>query len=267
LLTDVQLRIAPGEHVAIVGASGAGKSSLLGLLLGWQQPTQGSVWCDGEMLDAQQLRQHSVWLDPSVQLWDRSLFHNLTYAAYDDLPDLSRALRSSELQSLLETLPDGLQTRVGEGGCRLSGGEGQRVRFARGLLQATPKLALLDEPFRGLDRAQRARLLAAARKRWANATMLCVTHDITETMGFARVLVVEAGRVVEDGAPDQLAARASSRYAALLRSERALLEDLFGGSKLRRVRLEDGQLRDVGATVAAHESLSGTLAGLGRVAR
>jgi ATP-binding cassette subfamily B protein len=149
----------------------------------------------------------------------------------------------------------------------LSGGEGQRVRFARGLLAPNPRLVLLDEPFRGVDRAQRARLLAAARRSWSRATLLCVTHDITETLEFARVLVIEAGRVVEDGAPAQLAARASSRYAALLRSERALLEELFGGSKLRRVRLEDGRLHDIG--VAA--PLSSTLAGLGphaaRVAR
>ena len=90
------------------------------------------------------------------------------------------------------------------------------MRFGRGVLRPRPALVILDEPFRGLAREQRAALLARARRRWSDATLLCVTHDIGETERFARVLVVADGKIVEDGAPDALRARPGSRYAALL---------------------------------------------------
>ena len=95
------------------------------------------------------------------------------------------------------------------------------MRFGRGVLRRNPALVILDEPFRGLARDQRAALLARARRRWSDATLLCVTHDIGETERFARVLVVADGQIVEDGAPDALRARPGSRYAALLAAEAA----------------------------------------------
>jgi ABC-type transport system involved in cytochrome bd biosynthesis fused ATPase/permease subunit len=117
-------------------------------------------------------------------------------------------------------LPDGLQTELGEGGALVSGGEGQRVRLARALARRTPRLAVLDEPFRGLDRPRRVELLRPVRERWSGATLFCVTHDVAETHDFDRVVVVEGGRIVEQGVPSELAA-AASRYAALLRADEA----------------------------------------------
>ncbi|HZO16811.1 MAG TPA: ATP-binding cassette domain-containing protein, partial [Polyangiaceae bacterium] len=157
ILEDITLGIAPKSHVAIVGRSGAGKSSLVGLLLGWHKPACGRVLVDGEPLAGARidaLRQRTVWLDPAVQLFHRSLFDNLRYGA-NDTSSLSAVLKAAHLEVVIERLPDGLQTALGEGGGLLSGGEGQRVRFGRALVRLAPRLVILDEPFRALDRAQR----------------------------------------------------------------------------------------------------------------
>jgi ABC-type transport system involved in cytochrome bd biosynthesis fused ATPase/permease subunit len=179
ILEEIDLKIASGEHVAIVGASGAGKSSLLGLLLGWHRAAQGEVRIGGELLESElinRLRLATAWVDPAVQLWNRSLLENLCYGNGEVVPD-ARLLEDAALRQLLENLQDGLQTELGESGALVSGGEGQRVRFGRALLRPGVQLALLDEPFRGLDRSTRRRLLARARAHWQDATLLCVTRS------------------------------------------------------------------------------------------
>jgi ABC-type bacteriocin/lantibiotic exporter with double-glycine peptidase domain len=244
ILEEINLKIEPGDHVAIIGASGAGKSSLLGLLLGWYRPAEGSVLVDGAALEGanlDQLRKQTAWIDPTVQLWNRSLFFNLCYGNPEGVPTAS-LLEQSELRQLLEKLPDGLQTELGESGGLVSGGEGQRVRFGRALLRRSVRLALLDEPFRGLDRQSRRELLTRARGHWESTTLLCVTHDVGETMGFPRALVMENGRIVEDGNPAALARQANSRYRALLEAEESVREGSWSSGHWRHLRLEDGRL-------------------------
>ena len=141
-----------------------------------------------------------------------------------------------------EKLPDGLQTKIGESGALLSSGEGQRVRFGRAMYRSKPRLSILDEPFRGLDREQRRQLLVRARKLWRNSTLLCITHDIEDTTEFGRVLVIEGGRIVEDGDPKQLAASPESRYRALLQTEKKVRETTWSSSDWRRLRMERGRL-------------------------
>ncbi|WP_438019889.1 ATP-binding cassette domain-containing protein [Sorangium sp. So ce315] len=244
ILDDVNVAIEPGEHVAIVGPSGAGKSSLVGLLLGWHRPAAGAVLVDGLPLSGARLRRlraRTAWVDPEVQLWNRPLLDNLTYGT-DELSGTGTVLDDADLVTLLRTLPDGLQTDLGEGGGLLSGGEGQRVRLGRAMLRKRSGLVLLDEPFRGLDRARRRALLARAREVWAGTTLLCITHDVGETTSFRRVLVVEEGRVVEDAPPEELAAREGSRYRALLDAEREVQETLWASAAWRRLRVEHGQV-------------------------
>ncbi|RFO96622.1 ABC transporter permease [Rhodoferax lacus] len=255
VLEDIHLHIAPGEHVAIVGASGAGKSTLLGLLLGWHRLSEGHLHIDGAALtDASQqaLRHSTAWVDPAIQIWNRSLLDNLHYACDADSAALDRmatVLDQAQLRRVLQHLPEGMQTALGEGGALLSGGEGQRVRLARALMQSGVRLALLDEPFRGLDRPQREALLTQARQWWRTATLLCVTHDVAETLSFARVLVVEDGRIVEDGVPLRLA-QSDSRYRALLEAEKQVRQRLWTGANWRRLQLREGQLVD-SATVGS----------------
>ena len=248
ILRGIDLRVDPGEHVAVVGVSGAGKSSLVGLLLGWHRLAEGRMHVDGRILapgaegEMQALRSQIAWVDPAVQLWNRSLLDNLLYASDDESLDrVGLASERAQLRDLAARLPQGLQTLLGEGGGLLSGGEGQRVRMARALLQAHPRLVLLDEPFRGLDRPQRRALMREARSWWRRSTLLCVTHDVSETLQFPRVLVVQDGRIVEDGAPDQLVA-APSRYRELVDAEIGLRKSLWGGKGWRRLELRDGLL-------------------------
>jgi ABC-type transport system involved in cytochrome bd biosynthesis fused ATPase/permease subunit len=245
VLRDVQLDIGAGEHVAVVGPSGAGKSSLVGLLLGWLRPSEGQLLVDGEPLSAErfgELRRETAWVDPAIQLWNRSFLDNLAYGApRSGAAPLPEVIEAAELRRLLETLPDGLQTVLGEGGALVSGGEGQRVRLGRALLRRNARLVILDEPFRGLGREQRRALLQRARRWWPQATLLCIIHDLEETRDFPRVLVVEEGRIVEDGSPAQLEA-GGGRYSALLQAERETHRRVWSSSVWRRVQLELGRV-------------------------
>jgi len=250
ILRDLDLAIAPGEHVAIVGPSGAGKSSLLGLLLGWHRLSGGEILVDGAPLggaEVERLRRVTAWVDPAIQIWNRSLLENLQYAADEDgLDRIGEVMAAARLRGVAQTLPQGLQTLLGEGGGRLSGGEGQRVRLGRALFAADTRLALLDEPFRGMDRDQRRALLAEARTWWQDVTLLCVTHDVGETRTFDRVLVVEGGRVIEDGAPAALAAGAT-RYRDLLDAEARVRKTLWRGAHWRRLSMVEGRLQAAGS--------------------
>lgn len=249
VLDGVELAVNAGEHVAIVGRSGAGKSSLVGLLLGWRTAAAGEVLIDGTPLDderLQALRRETVWVDPSVQIWNRSLLDNLRYGLDDEsgLPT-GAVLQQANLTDVLRSLPSGMQTRLGESGGLVSGGEGQRVRLGRGMMQPAPRLVILDEPFRGLDREQRHELLARARQTWRQATLLCITHDVSAVLQFDRVVVMEAGRIVEEGAPGELVSRADSHLRALLTKEESVRRTLWQDSGWRRLRMERGRLMDV----------------------
>jgi ATP-binding cassette subfamily B protein len=250
LLANINLAIAQGEHIAVVGASGAGKTSMVGLLLGWHRPTSGSVLVDGAPLEGERLydlRRQTAWVDTGVQLWNRSLLSNLHYGTrHSSVVPLGETIAEADLFNVLTTLPNGLQTPLGESGRLVSGGEGQRVRLGRALFRSDVCLVILDEPFRALDRKSRRALLARARQHWQAATMILISHDVGDVQGFERVLVMEGGRIVEDGVPDALAAQPTSRYRALLDSEAAAQQALWGSTEWRRFWLGNGQLSENG---------------------
>jgi ABC-type bacteriocin/lantibiotic exporter with double-glycine peptidase domain len=252
ILDKVSLTVAAGEHVAIVGVSGAGKSTLVGLLLGWLRPARGQIAIDGQPLDQlgiERLRRMTAWVDPAISIWNQSLIDNLRYGNDSSGGwSLDAALKGADMLDMLEALPKGLQTSLGEGGGLVSGGQGQRVRLARAMLRAGVRLAILDEPFRGLDRDRRARLLAESRRLWENITLLCVTHDVEHTQQFDRVLVVEGGRIIENGSPKQLLANPTSRYGALLRADQENRTLLWSGGQWRNWWLADGLLVDKSVT-------------------
>jgi ATP-binding cassette subfamily B protein len=263
ILADLDLAIAPGEQVALVGRSGSGKSTLLGLLLGWSQPSRGRLVVDGVPLAPTQLaalRARTVWVDPTVQLWNRPLLANLAYGNETSLEGPGRddrlvdVLAAAHLLDLVEALPEGIATPLGESGGLVSGGEGQRVRIGRAMLRADVGLVLLDEAFRGVPRDLRATLLAEARSRWPDATFLHVTHDLDDVARFDRVVVLEEGRVVFAGPPS--AADDCPEYAALRDGQRALGTYLADRS-WRRWRMEDGRLRTVAASDAGGRGRSG----------
>jgi ATP-binding cassette subfamily B protein len=206
------------------------------------------VWIDGRPLDGallDTLRRSTAWVDPQIRIWNRSLAENLREPT-------AAVLEQAGLHRVLGRLPEGLDTVLGEGGGLVSGGEGQRVRFGRALSQAGPALVILDEPARGLDRAQRRLLIESARKQWGGATLLAITHDIEDTLAFDRVLVIEDGRIVEDGVPATLAVSRASRYRALLDAEESVRRSLWSSANWRRLRLDGGKLTELeGRTVHA----------------
>ncbi len=246
VLKEIDLAVSSGCHVAVVGPSGAGKSSLLGLLLGWYRPAGGRILVDGTPLNAEilnELRTQTAWVDPAVQLWNRTLFENLLFGANPGTVPDPELLKSAELHGLLKKLPSGLQTDLGENGGLVSGGEGQRVRLGRAMHKRGVRLAILDEAFRGLDRQQRRDLMGCVRKHWRDATLLCVTHDVGETLSFPRVVVVDSGRIVEDGSPEDLVRQPDSTYRKLLLAEEEVREGLWSNNNWQHLHLRDGQLR------------------------
>lgn len=242
ILEDLTFAIAAGQHVAIVGSSGAGKSSVAGLLLGWLRASSGAIYIDDQPLDVQALRQHTAWVDPAVHIWNDSLYSNLAYGSPEDPSRVGAAVDSAMLRSVLENLPEGLQTKLGDSGGLLSGGEGQRVRIGRAMLKQRPRLVILDEPFRGLDRDKRTEFLARTRALWHDCTLLCITHDLAETMDFDRILVLDSGRVVESGTPAELSSDPASRYSQLLDAERITNAEIWGGDLWRRIRIQRGRI-------------------------
>jgi ABC-type bacteriocin/lantibiotic exporter with double-glycine peptidase domain len=247
VLDGVSLQIAAGEHVGIVGPSGAGKSALVGLLLGWYTPAQGCVRVDGATLDAAalaRLREQTAWIDPQVHLFQATLLDNLRYGSGADtmLDRLESIIDETGLIEVLQKLPQGMRTQLGAGGALVAGGEGQRVRIGRAFAKNAARLAILDEPARGLPRAERAQLLAIARARFAGATLFFVTHDVEDTLGLDRVVVLEGGRIVEQGAPRELHSNLASRYRAMLDQHLDSGRRLWTHSRWRRTRLSHGVL-------------------------
>jgi ATP-binding cassette subfamily B protein len=244
VLTGVSLDIRAGERVAIVGESGAGKSTLLATILGLIERSGGALEVDGvpfERYGLERLRRETVWVDPSVQLWNRSLLDNLLFGNPRTARDpAAPVLDIAELKELLGRLPDGFGTKLGESGSRLSGGEGQRVRLGRALLRRGARLVLLDEAFRGLERQQRVLLSRVVRDHARTATVIEVTHDIADTQTFDRVVVIEDGRIIEAGSPQELRTRSGSRYAALLDADLAAQRSIWGASHWKRLMVGDG---------------------------
>lgn len=250
VLNNVSLICEAGEHIAVVGRSGSGKSSLAGVLLGFLSPTHGELRFDEQRPDIlawQSLLRRTVWVDPGNQLWDATIRENIDYsvAGLRRRP-LLEAAQLSDLLGVLDHMEMGLETRVDPEGTNLSGGEGQRIRLARGMRRADVSLVVLDEAFRGLEREERERLLGKLRAAFSQATLLFISHDIATAQQFSRVLVLDEGRVVEDGSPAELAARAS-HFAQLLQAEQFALQELWSARHWRELRVGGGNLSEISA--------------------
>jgi ATP-binding cassette subfamily B protein len=258
VLDRVTLHVRPGEHIGIVGASGAGKSSLVGCLMGWFQPSSGRICVDDAPLDSTRLarlRSEIAWIDPQVHLFRSTLYENLRFGnGSQSVGRLGTTLEAADLGRILERAPEGLQTPIGEGGTLVSGGEGQRIRIGRALGRVGVRLAILDEPVRGLGREERRRLLSSLNAQFNGATLLCVTHDVADTLDFDRVLVIERGRILEQGVPRILQAQPRSRYRALLDEERAMRPDVVANVAWRRLRLRAGRIMEGGGVARAEEA-------------
>jgi ABC-type multidrug transport system fused ATPase/permease subunit len=223
VLHGVSLRVEPGQTVALVGASGAGKSTIAALVPRLHDPDVGSVRIGG--VDVRDLSFADLRSIVGVVTQDGHLFHdtiraNLAYAAPEATDeDLWEALRSARLATLVHSLPEGLDTVVGDRGYRLSGGERQRLTIAR-LLLARPRVVILDEATAHLDAESEAAVQEALAVALDGRTALVIAHRLSTVRAADRILVVDSGRIVEQGTHDQLVA-AGGRYATLLRTQLA----------------------------------------------
>ena len=221
VLHGVSFTARPGEMVALVGSSGAGKSTIAQLAVRLYDPDAGAVRVGG--VDVRDLTAASLRATVGMVTQDGHLFHdtiraNLLLARPEATEDeLWDALRRSRLDTLVAGLPDGLDTVVGERGYRLSGGERQRLTIAR-LLLARPRVVILDEATAHLDATSEAAVQEALAEALAGRTSLVIAHRLSTIRASDQILVIEDGRVVERGTHDELLA-AGDRYAELYRTQ------------------------------------------------
>ncbi|WP_026115880.1 ABC transporter ATP-binding protein [Nocardiopsis kunsanensis] len=221
VLSGISFRAEPGRMVALVGPSGAGKTTLTHLVSRLYDPTEGTVRVGG--LDLREAAGDSVRESVGVVTQDAQLFHdtvgaNLRYAkpgATD--AELAEALRMARLGALLDQLPDGLETMVGDRGYRLSGGEKQRLAIARLLLKA-PSVVVLDEATAHLDSESEAAVQEALAEALVGRTSLVIAHRLATVREADQILVLEDGRILERGTHDELL-DAGGLYTALYRTQ------------------------------------------------
>jgi len=220
-LHGLDLVIEPGQRVGLVGASGAGKSTVVSLLQRFYDVEEGAVLVDGQdirSITLDSLNDRMAIVPQDVALFNRTVMENLRYArpdAGDD--DVAHAVETARCRSFIEAMPQGFDTPVGNRGTRLSGGQRQRLAIARALLKDAPIL-LLDEATSALDTESEQLIQHALDKLMVGRTVIAVAHRLSTLKNFDRIVVMEAGRVVDDGAPDELANRPGP-YRDLLRSQ------------------------------------------------
>jgi ABC-type multidrug transport system fused ATPase/permease subunit len=212
VLRDVDLTIRKGEFIGICGPTGGGKSTLVDLLVGLLQPTEGTVSVDGVPLGRRPLwwwAQLGV-VSQAVFLTDDTLRQNIAFGSLAseevDEDRLARCVRRAQLEPVVADLPDGLDTIVGERGVRLSGGQRQRVAIARALYRE-PEVLVLDEGTSALDGATERALVTAIDEATHERTLIAIAHRISTIRSADRILVVAGGRVVDQGTHDELLAR------------------------------------------------------------
>ncbi|BDG05169.1 ABC transporter ATP-binding protein [Anaeromyxobacter oryzae] len=219
-LSGVSFRVRPGELLAVVGASGSGKSTIVNLLLRFYEPTRGRILVDGHDLrdlTLRSLRDATALVLQETLLLHASIRENVAYGqpGADDAA-IARAVHAADLDGVVAALPEGLDSTVGQRGRRLSGGERQRLALARALVRGAPIL-LLDEPTAALDAAAADRVLAPLQRAMSGRTTILVSHDISTIRSATTIVVLDGGRVVERGTHAALAARGGP-YARLLRA-------------------------------------------------
>ena len=210
VLDRIDLAIPAGQRVGIVGASGAGKSTVLGLVLRLYDVGEGRVLIDGQ--DVRSVRQDELrcaiaTVPQEVSLFHRTLRENIRFGRPEATDaEVEAAARAASCDEFIRLLPEGYDTLVGERGAKLSGGQRQRIGVARAFLKDAP-VVLLDEATSALDTRSELEVQAALDRLMQGRTVLAVAHRLSTLAGFDRIIVMQNGRIVEDGEPHELRRR------------------------------------------------------------
>jgi ATP-binding cassette, subfamily B, multidrug efflux pump len=219
VLQDVSFYVAPGRSLAVVGATGAGKSTLVDLLVRTYDPDRGRILIDGvdiRTISLADLHQAIGFVPQETFLFSQTLRDNVLLGAPDD-GRLERVAETSQLAAALSDLPSGFDTMLGERGINLSGGQKQRAAIARALAQGPP-IFVLDDALSAVDAQTEAKILAGLRGALAGRTSVIVSHRLTAVREADWILVLDSGRLVEQGTHEELVAR-GGRYWELLRRQ------------------------------------------------
>jgi ATP-binding cassette subfamily B protein len=247
ILHGVDFRASAGGTLAVVGGSGSGKSTLVRLLFRLYAPTRGKVTIDGQ--DLQRITRHSLRRAIGIVPQDTVLFndtiaYNIGYGHPNATrADIVRAARAAQLDEFIERLPDHYDTRVGERGVRLSGGERQRIAIARAFLK-DPPIIVFDEATSALDTRSERAIQNEFRRLAQGRTSVVIAHRLSTIVDADRILVMEHGRIVEQGRHDELLARHGGVYA-----------------RMWALQLEQGELEHTQRKLAAQPMRVGDLAG------
>ncbi|MBS3804525.1 MAG: ABC transporter ATP-binding protein [Oleiphilaceae bacterium] len=215
-IENITLKVPAGHTLALVGATGSGKSTLIKLLLRFHDPSGGEIRIDGQPIQSvslKSLREAIGLVSQEVYLFEGSIRDNLAYGrpeASDD--EIIEAARTAEAWSFIEGLPHGLDTQVGERGVRLSGGQRQRLSLARALLK-DPAILVLDEATSAVDNETEAAIQRSLKRIGHNRTVIMIAHRLSTIVDADTVAVVSDGRVIESGNHDELLARGGA-YAS-----------------------------------------------------
>jgi ATP-binding cassette subfamily B protein len=216
LIENLSLKIAPGERIGVVGRSGAGKSTLVNLLLRLYDVQDGRILIDGQ--DIRDVTQDSVRaaigvVPQDTVLFNDTVYYNIAYGRPDASRDeVERAAKLAAIHDFIISMPDGYETRVGERGLKLSGGEKQRVAIARTILKG-PQILLFDEATSALDTHTEREIQKALTEVSANRTTLVIAHRLSTIVDADQILVLEHGTIVERGTHRDLLARPHGIYA------------------------------------------------------
>ena len=222
VLDGVSLDAPPGSIVALVGASGAGKSTIARLVERFYDPTAGALLLDGvdlRNLELRWLRRQIGFVEQEPTLFDRSIAENIRYGAPEaDDAQVQRAIELANAAEFIGELSDGLETNPGERGVRLSGGQKQRIAIARAILKQ-PALLLLDEATSALDSANEAAVTLALDRLMVERTTVVIAHRLSTVVRATQILVLSRGVVVERGTHTQLVADERSHYATFMKAQ------------------------------------------------
>ncbi|OGW67810.1 MAG: lipid A export permease/ATP-binding protein MsbA [Nitrospirae bacterium RIFCSPLOWO2_02_FULL_62_14] len=209
-LCGIDLTIARGEIVALVGSSGSGKTTLASLVPRFYEPTGGAILIDGQDIrecTLRSLRRQIGIVSQDTVLFDETVQYNIAYGR-EDAPDeqIVEAAKSAYAHDFIERLPDGYRTRIGENGVKLSGGERQRLAIARAILR-NPPILILDEATSSLDSESERVVQMALANLMTNRTTLVIAHRLSTVKNASRILVLDRGRIVESGSHEELLRR------------------------------------------------------------